>query len=568
MKFQTKTIGRLCSLFKQGPDPILLLGAGASVKSGIPPSDELVEKIAKWGYCNENNSSPADPYIRRSDWYPWLKKQNWYGEDRKRADNYPDAVDNILQPRETRKKFFMELINPQVPPSSGYERVAELMARKRILTILTTNFDTILLDLCKSNSRPHHVSVIQTKSDFTKISTSPSYPQIIYLHGSIEHYTDKNNLAEIETLDEDLISRLLPLLRDHPLIVIGYRGGEPSVMKHLLINHADEAEGYRHGIYWCVRNYNEEDFDSLTQFVNDLAGKIQGNFQIVNIKGFDEIMDELWDYVQNQQLDSYQTQIISNPEELTIGSYDLQLLKESSLDDFEWATLKSRLVQYCERTDIRVPLSIDDNWIHQRLCDQDLASRTEGGDIFPTVGGYLLFATSPQNHIQSSEVIVRVKGNPEWIESVFDDSGDDDEIVGNQMDRIIGGNLWSQLDAIFDILSLVNQPFLLKDEVSTTVQPYPPIALREIVVNALVHRDYTQSEPVVIEIEQTSIRVRNPGGLVPEVVKQVESIPNFEKEIKDGIRGIKGYRNPVVADLFYGAKTMEKEGVWAIRCLA
>ena len=63
-----------------------------------------------------------------------------------------------------------------------------------------------------------------------------------------------------------------------------------------------------------------------------------------------------------------------------------------------------------------------------------------------------------------------------------------------------------------------------------------------------------------IEIEQTCIRVRNPGGLVPEVVEQVESAPNFEREIKGGTRGITGYRNRVIADLFYGLETMEKAG--------
>ena len=42
--------------------------------------------------------------------------------------------------------------------------------------------------------------------------------------------------------------------------------------------------------------------------------------------------------------------------------------------------------------------------------------------------------------------------------------------------------------------------------------PIPPDALREIVVNALVHRDYEKDEPIVIEIEETRICVRNPGG--------------------------------------------------------
>ena len=561
MEFQKRTIGHLRSLLRQETEPVFLFGAGASVKSGIPTSNAIFEKIVKFGYCLEKGISPEDPETRRSDWHPWLiRKHRWYNENLDPADNYPYAVDNILQPQDVRRKFFLDILNTHVPTSLGYKQMAELMALKHVRTILTTNFDTVLLDWCRQNRRPHHVDIIQTQSDYTKFSTRPAYPQIIYLHGSVEHYTDKNNLAEIQRLDDDLVSMLGPLLRDHPLIVIGYRGAESSVMKHLLIDSADVSKGYRSGIYWCVRNYKEEGSKSLTPFLHELADKIGGNFHIVDINGFDEVMKELWQPFDTQRPIFTEKRTMAEPAKVSNLPYDFKQIKGSSIDDFEWATLRTRLMQYCKKTNIQVPSSVDDNWVIQRLCGQDLTVQTKTKDIIPTVGGYLLFAARPQNHIQSAQVVLRVKGNPDWMERVFNDSSDDDEIIGNQMERIIEGNLWSQRDEIFDILSLVNQPFLLKDEVSTTVQPYPPGALREIIVNALVHRDYTQSKPIVIEIEQTCIRVLNPGGLVQEVIKQVESVPNFEKKIKSGTRGITGYRNRVVADLFYGAGVMEKEG--------
>jgi predicted HTH transcriptional regulator/NAD-dependent SIR2 family protein deacetylase len=560
LALQTATIGHLCSLLIQDPEPILLLGAGASVKSGVPLAGEMVEKMARWRYCLENRLDPEDPSLRRSDWYPWLEMQKWYREDGEQADNYPDAVENILQPRQTRKDFFLEMLNTQVEPSSGYEYVAKLMASKRVHTVLTTNFDTILLNICNTNHRPHHVEIIQTPSDYTKLSTSPPYPQIVYLHGSVENYTDKNTIDEIdEQLDDSLVSRLLPLLRDHPLVVIGYRGAEPSVMQHLLINHAKEASNYRHGIYWCSRDYKEDRHDSLTHLVHELAEEIQTNFQVVPIAGFDEVMDDLWQYML-QQPDSHQIQRTVASEESTSHPYDLRMLTNANLDDFEWPPMRVRLLQYCERTGIRVPTIRNDDWFTQLLCDQDLASRTAEGNIFPTVGGYLLFAATPQSHIQTAQVVVRLKGAPEWLEDVFD-------VSGEQVEQVIEGNLWVQLEEIYALLSSVNRSFLLKEgRHSKSVYPYPPNALREIVVNALVHRDYEKDEPIVIEIEETYIRVRNPGGLVEDVIEQMIGIPQeeikdaFETEIKKGTRGIRGYRNPVVADLFYGAEEMEKAG--------
>ena len=560
MQFQTKTVGHLRSLFTDGPDPIFLLGAGASYSSGIPLAGEMVEKIARWGYCKENNLSIEDPRIRRSDWYPWLEKQNWYRKDLKSADNFPSAVENILQPSESRRQFFEDILDTQVPAGEGYEYMVRFMERKLIHTILTTNFDSVLLNLCRANRRLHHIDVIQTPSDFSIISTSSQRPQLIYLHGSVQHYTDKNTLAEVnEELNPNLVARLIPLLRDHPLIVIGYRGAEPSVMRHLLIDNDAAADGYRHGIYWCSRNYIEGDSNNLPLLVQALAGEIQTNFQVVSIDGFDEVMCALWQHVRHQGTD-YQPQIPSVSEKLSLLPFDFQKLTEAALDDFDWPTMRVRVFQYCDRMDIRVPPTVNDDWIIRLLCDLDLASPTEEDNIFPTVGGYLLFAATPQHCIRTAKIVVRINGDPKWIQSVFD-------VSTNQVEQKIEGNLWLQLDEIYALLSRINRAFLLKGgQHSKSVYPYPPDALREIVVNALVHRDYEKNEPIVVEIEQNCIRVRNPGGLVQDVIEQMTATPRneirdtFETKIKGGARGIQGYRNPVVSDLFYGTADMERAG--------
>src|SRR5579863_6762532 len=75
---------RLYSLLrpKTGPKPIIFLGAGASVKSGIPTSDQLVERAAKWAYCETNGLHQDDPTVVRSDWLRWLHEHEWYRQDR------------------------------------------------------------------------------------------------------------------------------------------------------------------------------------------------------------------------------------------------------------------------------------------------------------------------------------------------------------------------------------------------------------------------------------------------------------------------------------------------------
>src|SRR5260221_9670227 len=150
------------------------------------------------------------------------------------------------------------------------------MAQHVVRTILTTNFDAVLPDLCRRRKQPHHVEIIKTSSDLIKFSTSPAYPQLIYLHGSIEHYSDKNLLEEVQHLDENLTEQIFPLLRDHPLVVIGYRGAEPSIMRHLLLEHATSANDYRQGIFWCATRGSLS--NGLHSLVNELAAAVGGNF--------------------------------------------------------------------------------------------------------------------------------------------------------------------------------------------------------------------------------------------------------------------------------------------------
>jgi hypothetical protein len=123
----------------------------------------------------------------------------------------------------------------------------------------------------------------------------------------------------------------------------------------------------------------------------------------------------------------------------------------------------------------------------------------------------------------------------------------------------IRGNLWSQLDQLTELLSLINRQFRLKQEVSRQVRSYSPLALKEMIVNALVHRDYALDAPVEIEVTPERIVTRSPGGLVDTVAAQIYD-QELQALIKSGRRSLKGYRNPVISDLFYGGGQMDHTG--------
>jgi len=89
------------------------------------------------------------------------------------------------------------------------------------------------------------------------------------------------------------------------------------------------------------------------------------------------------------------------------------------------------------------------------------------------------------------------------------------------------------------------------------VWEYPLEALREAVINAIVHRDYTASSNVQVEIYDDRIEIWNPGRLLPGIT--IEDL--YKKEHKSLIR------NKLIAQIFYDIGYIEKYGSGTIKII-
>jgi hypothetical protein len=122
------TAARLGQLIlERRPDPILLLGAGASLKSGVPLAGDIAELAARHAYCRELGFDENDQSVRRSDWHAWLTNRPWFDASVPITDQYASVVQRLLQPRAERREFFLRVISPTVPRSPGYDALAELL---------------------------------------------------------------------------------------------------------------------------------------------------------------------------------------------------------------------------------------------------------------------------------------------------------------------------------------------------------------------------------------------------------------------------------------------------------
>jgi predicted HTH transcriptional regulator len=293
--------------------------------------------------------------------------------------------------------------------------------------------------------------------------------------------------------------------------------------------------------------------------LRDFADAIGPNFQLVPINGFDELLGkDLWNQLAASGALPLRKRGGFRPAEVPP---DMKPMTGCSPSELDQNMLFSRLTQYAKRLGLRAPEALDEKWLSAELRTRNLV--TEQNEIpTPTLAGWLLFAQSPTAKVPHATVRFRAIGPAAWIKRCFGDDAvqTDADAVGNvSVEQEISGSLWAQLDTLTDLLSLVNQGFRLKEEVSRTAYPYAPVAVKEVLVNALVHRDYERKEPVSIVVEPGRLEVVSPGGLIAEVAAQTDG-QNLEDVIAGGVRGIKGYRNPVISDLFYGGGQMDRAG--------
>lgn len=554
-------VGWLQTVLSEYRQPILLLGAGASISSGVPAAGETVNRAAKWAYCKTHGRSTMDPGVVDSDWVPWMESQSWFRTGISLADQYPVAIDHLLGISNDKREFFEQLISRGVQPREGYRALARILNNGWIATVLTTNFDHCLYRATILEAAPPHLVEIRTPSDWARFNASPANPQLIHIHGSVEHYSDMNLAEDVASLDPKIVDGLKPLLRDHPLIVVGYRGTEASVMADLFHDQADYAQGFNNGVFWCDLKRSIE--IPLPHLVQRFADRIGSNFNRVAIDGFDHLFDiDLFGHLTARKVTPRPLGPLQTPTDLPP---DMRTFDGGAYDDLDESLLFQRLKQYADKHSEPSPDRFDAKWVRDRAAVKKLvqASGDAGTSPVPTLAGWVMFSRQPALVLRQAAVMFTVKGPEGWLRGAF---GDDAELAEGKEDgefvieREISGTLWTQLNVLIETIALLNAPFLLKEAKSRQVMAYHPQAVKEMIVNALVHRDYSIDHPVTVTMTPTQIETISPGGLIEEVTAKTGG-KTIETLIRDGSRGLlKGYRNPVISGFFYGSNEMERRG--------
>lgn len=111
------------------------------------------------------------------------------------------------------------------------------------------------------------------------------------------------------------------------------------------------------------------------------------------------------------------------------------------------------------------------------------------------------------------------------------------------------GSVLKQMDEVYEFLNLNNSLNSTIDGLKRTDHPdYPPYALREALLNAIVHRDYDYSGSTLINIYDDRIEFVSLGGLVKGLT------------MEDVMGGVSQSRNAILANVFYRLELIESYG--------
>ena len=202
-----------------------------------------------------------------------------------------------------------------------------------------------------------------------------------------------------------------------------------------------------------------------------------------------------------------------------VHTFDAMPRLGTSIDDLDVALIRKEFLPKAVAEDI---LAEDKRDITDQLASLGLYDLRYN---CPTNGAIALFGKNPERHVHGAYIqYVRFKGK--------DRAGD----ILNEYK--FSGNLCRvlpKIDAFVETSISQKRPIPVSVLREETVSKYPYWATRELLMNAIMHRDYEGNAPIQFYEYDDRIEIQNPGGL-------------YGKVSPDNFPNVSDYRNPFIAE--------------------
>jgi len=236
--------------------------------------------------------------------------------------------------------------------------------------------------------------------------------------------------------------------------------------------------------------------------------------------------------------------VVANKEEIarlyregSSRSFDIETVPKADINDLNLKAIK----QYLKESHLTNKLN--EKHFFEVISKEGFVSYNKNTrEYVPTYAGILLFGKHPQINIPYSTILAdRYKGIDmvEWIDK-----------------NEFNGNLFELIDKCENFF-LRNMKTAAKAVGFRTEHKteYPIDALKEALINALVHRDYLEKENIMIRMFDNRIEIISPGELLRPLT--IENLENLNYKPKS--------RNKIIVDVFLRRKLMDKRGSGILR---
>lgn len=267
----------------------LLLGAGASISSGMPSAERCIWEWKREIFITKN------PHLReivgelslqgtKDRIQKWMDQRGEY-PPLNSPEEYSFYAEACYITEQDRRSFFQQYVE-MAKPHIGYRLIPLLAQTKIIKTVWTTNFDGLVARACHSND----VVCIEVGLDNTQRITrqhSEGELRVVSLHGDYRYDELKNTDEQLRQQEENLKNNIEHELQDYDLVVIGYSGRDKSLMT-ILENIFSKAVKSR--LFWC--GYGETISQPVMELL-ELARKNNRDAFYVSTEGFDETIMQI-----------------------------------------------------------------------------------------------------------------------------------------------------------------------------------------------------------------------------------------------------------------------------------
>ena len=229
----------------------MLLGAGASIESGIPSAADCIWDWKREIYLSQNPGAIGNFDNSKSEGVRrviqrWIDSQNIYPAENS-AEEYSYFAEKAYPIADDRRKYFQHLVSNH-DPSLGYHLISLLALENIIKSVWTTNFDGMTLKCAHQYSPLVPIEITAETSGRIYRGDVDKELLCIALHGDYKYGALKNTEKELDSQDGELVKALLHELTNRDLIVMGYSGRDQSLMNALQQVYSTKGAGK---LFWC-----------------------------------------------------------------------------------------------------------------------------------------------------------------------------------------------------------------------------------------------------------------------------------------------------------------------------